>query len=121
MTVISWNLQVKVVAGHLAEAKHLIQELVSDARQEKGTLCYEWFLSADETTCHVNERYADCDAVMVHADRFDTQYAERFIACFEPTSLSVYGDPDERVRRTLQELAPLYLGWFGGFERTTRP
>ena len=114
---ISWNLQMKVREGRLGDAQELMSEMVTGTRQEPGALGYEWFLSGDGKTCHTNERYADSQAVMVHLGNFGSRYAERFLAYFEPTSLSVYGDPSAEVRAGLDGFGAAYLGWLGGFTR----
>lgn len=116
-TVVSWNLQMFVRDGRLDDARELMEEMVASTREESGTLGYEWFLSEDGSACHIYERYADSDAVMVHVGNFGSKFAERFLGCFEPTSLSVYGDPSPEARAALDGLGASYLDWFGGFSR----
>lgn len=114
---ISWNLQLTVREGKLDDARSLMSEMVDSTRGESGARGYEWFLSDDGQTCHINERYADSEAALVHAASFGSRFAERFLACFVPTALSVYGDPSAEVRAALDGLGAVYLGWFGGFNR----
>ncbi len=114
---ISWNLQMSVRDGKLNDARDLMNEMVTTTRQESGTQNYEWFLSEDGKSCHINERYADSGAVMVHLGTFGTKFADRFLACFEPTSLSVYGNPSAEARAALDGFGATYLGWLGGFIR----
>jgi quinol monooxygenase YgiN len=114
---ISWNLQMSVREGRLGDARELMTEMVTGTRQEPGTIGYEWFMSGDGKTCHINERHADSQAVMVHLGNFGSRYAERFLACFEPTSLSVYGEPSAEVRAGLDGFGAAYLGRLGGFTR----
>ena len=114
---VSWNLQMSVRDGRLEDAKELMAEMVSATKNELGTQGYEWFLSQDGTACHINERYVDSDAVLSHLGTFGTRFAERFLACFEPTSLSVYGEPSEVARAALDGFGASYLGWLGGFNR----
>jgi hypothetical protein len=54
---------------------------------------------------------------MVHLGNFGSKFADRFLACFEPTSLSVYGEPSAEARAALDGLGAAYLGWLGGFNR----
>jgi len=114
---ISWSLQMNVRSGQLDDARKLMKEMVESTSAEKESHCYEWFLSADGKTCHILERYADSDAVMAHLGTFGTKFAERFLGCFEPTSLFVYGEPRDDVRKALDGFGAVYLGTLGGFRR----
>ena len=118
-TVVSWNLQVAVRDGQLDDFRSLMSEMVESTRAEAGAQAYEWFLTEDGTTCHIYERYADSDAMMVHLGTFGSMFAERFLSCVEPTGFSVYGDPSDEVRGVLDGFGAVYLGWFGGFTLTT--
>ena len=89
--------------------------MVASTLQEAGTLGYEWFLDGDGTTCHILERYADSDAVLAHLGTFGAQFAQRFLQCFAPTGLTVYGDPSPEARTALDGFGAVYLGTWGGF------
>lgn len=114
---ISWNLRTSVREGKLDDLKALMQEMVASTEQEPGTSTYEWFLSADGGECHINERYADSDSVLAHLGSFGEHFAERFLACLEPTSLCVYGEPSDDARAALDGFGAAYLGTLGGFRR----
>lgn len=114
---ISWNLQVSVREGQLNDARKLMNEMVAATQQEPGAQNYEWFLSKDGKTCHLNERYADSAAALIHLGNFGSKFAERFLACFQPTALFVYGNPSAEARAALDGFGATYLGWFGGFNR----
>lgn len=112
-----WNLRLNVREGKLDDLKALMQEMVSSTGQESGTGTYEWFLSDDGAECHINERYADSDAVLAHLGNFGENFADRFLACLEPTSLCVYGEPSDDARAALDGFGATYMGTFGGFRR----
>ncbi|MDX1430613.1 MAG: antibiotic biosynthesis monooxygenase [Rhodothermales bacterium] len=115
---VSWNLQLSVRDGRLNDARKLVNEMVeATQRDEAGTQIYEYFLSSDGSTCHIYERYVDSDAVVAHLGNFGTKFAERFMACFEPTSFSVYGEPSEEARVILDSFGASYLGSMSGFSR----
>lgn len=114
---ISWNLQMSVREGRLNDARNLMSEMVAATQKEPGARGYEWFLSADGKTCHINERYADSEATVIHLGNFGAKFADRFLACFEPTSFSVYGEPSAQARAALDGFGAIYLGWLGGFNR----
>ena len=44
-------------------------------------------------------------------------FVDRFLGCFEPISLSVYGEPTAEARAALDGFGAVYLGWLGGFNR----
>jgi len=54
--VVSWNLQLSVIDGKLDDARLLMAEMVEATNHEAGAVVYEWFLSPDGTSCHINER-----------------------------------------------------------------
>ena len=114
---VSWNLQMSVLDGRLDDARALMQEMVESTRGESGALGYEWFLSEDGSACHINERYSDSDAALAHLGTFASTFAERFLGCFTPTGLCVYGDPSAEARAALDGFGATYLGNFGGFSR----
>lgn len=114
---VSWNLQLSVREGRLNDARNLMREMVTATEQEPGAQGYEWFLRGDGKVCHLNERYANSAAAMVHLGNFGSKFADRFLACFEPTSFSVYGEPSAEARAVLDGFGATYLGWLGGFKR----
>lgn len=113
--VVSWSLQMSVREGCLDDARALVPEMVEATRSEPGALTYEYFLSDDGSSCHIYERYVDSAAVMTHLGNFGANFAERFMACFEPQSFSVYGPAADEVREVLDGFGARYLGTLDGF------
>ena len=116
---VSWNLQLAVIDGRLEDFRTLMHEMVAATEAEPGARGYEWFVSDDGSSVHINERYAGSDAVMAHLGAFGAQFAERFLGCVQPTGLSVYGDPSAEARAALDGFGATYLGTFGGFAPKT--
>lgn len=114
---VSWNLQLSVRPGRLDDARALIAEMVEATRDEAGTVGYEWFMSEDGSACHINERYVDSDAVLAHLANFGGRFVDRFMGCFEPIALSIYGDPSAEAREVLDGFGASYLASAGGFRR----
>jgi hypothetical protein len=56
-------------------------------------------------------------AALEHLGNFGANFAERFLACLDPTGFYVYGDPSADVRSVLDGFGAAYLGSFGGFSR----
>lgn len=102
--------------GQKESALSLMHEMIAATKEEPGTQAYEWYLTEDGRTCHINERYDDSVAVMAHLGNFGA-FAERFMGCFEPTAFSVYGDPSAEARAALDGFGAVYLGSIGGFQR----
>ena len=115
---VSWTLQMAVREGRLNDARDLVKEMVAATHEdEAGTEIYEYFLSPDGATCHIYERYVDSDAALVHLGNFGSNFVDRFMTCFEPTSFSVYGDPSAEARAVLDSFGASYLGLLDGFKR----
>ena len=113
-----WLLELNIKSGEVGTLKALMKEM-SDATQadEPGTLNYEWFINADGTTCHIYERYADSAATMIHLENFGAKFAERFMAILEPTRFMVYGNPDDAVKKALEDMGVEFVTPLGGFAR----
>lgn len=115
---VSWNLQLNVREGQLETLRSLMEEMSEATHSDElGTLAYEWFLSEDDTVCHLYERYADAEAVMIHLGHFGSKFMSRFMDCLEPTGFHVYGNPDDEARSVLDGLGAVYFRSFGGFSR----
>ncbi len=114
---VSWNLQVSLREGRLDDARALMNDMMAATRDEEGAKHYNWYITDDGSTCHINESYVDSDAVLVHLGNFGASFAERFLGCFQPTQLSVYGSPSDQARAALDGLGAAYLGHWGGFDR----
>lgn len=116
--VVSWLLIVDVKEGKLDDFRALIEEMVRATEQdEPGTLVYEYFLSEDERSVHIYERYADSGAVMAHMGNFGAKFAGGFMAAAEVAGWHVYGEPSDEVRTTLTGLGAHFFGPIDGFAR----
>ncbi len=114
---VSWVIELAVKDGALDAFKELMEEMVSGTRAEQRTLAYEWYISDDDSTVHIFEKYADSEAMVAHVSGFMQKWAERFMECVDPTRFVVYGDPSPAARDILEGFGPTYLGPWGGFSR----
>jgi quinol monooxygenase YgiN len=106
---VSWVNELAVKAGKLQTFKELMEEMVSGARNQPGTLAYEWYISPDGGTVHVVETYADSAAVVAHhlSEGFALKnWAGRFMDCVDVTRVNAYGDPTRRPARCSTASAP---------------
>jgi quinol monooxygenase YgiN len=115
---VSWILQVAIREGRFDAFKTLMVEMVAATEaNEPGALAYEWTVSEDLGTCHIHERYRDSAAVMTHLKWFGKECAERFMAVCEPRRITVYGTPDDAVRKALDRMGAVYMTPIAGFAR----
>jgi len=117
---VSWVNELAVKAGKLQTFKELMEEMVSGARSQPGTLAYEWYISPDGGTVHVMETYADSASVVAHhlSEGFALKnWAGRFMDCVDVTRVTAYGDPNAAAREVLDRLGATYHSAWGGFAR----
>lgn len=111
-------LEVAINQGELDNFKALMNEMVEATQaNEPNTTNYEWFISDDDQTCHMCERYADSAAMMTHLAAFGENFVDRLLAAVAPTRLVVYGNPSAEVREALAGFGPVYMAQIGGFAR----
>lgn len=108
--------QVEVDISDLSAFKLLAKEMVETVQEEAGTKVYDWYLSADETTGHIYERYADNAAALTHLAGFGN-FADRFMACCTPTAVRVYGEPNAEVKGILDQFGAVYFAPLEGFAK----
>ena len=114
---VSWVIELAVKDGELGTFTELMHEMVEGTGTEPQSLGYEWYISADEKTVHIFEKYADSEAMITHVTGFLEKWAGRFLACVDVTRFTVYGDPSPAAREILDGFGAVYLGPWGGFSR----
>jgi quinol monooxygenase YgiN len=115
---ISYVFEVAIKQGQLEKFKALMKEMVEATRtNEPNTLSYEWFISADGSTCHTCERYVDSAAIMTHMNTVREKFSERYFQAAEPRRLVVYGNPSEEIRTMFGPLNAFFLPPAAGFTR----
>jgi quinol monooxygenase YgiN len=113
-----WVVELAIKPGELASFRALMSDMVTAIEtNEPGTLNYELFISEDERTCHIYERYRDAEAVRAHLANFSQGFADRFAAAVEVTRFTVYGDPDDEVREAVSDFGVVYMAPIGGVTR----
>jgi (4S)-4-hydroxy-5-phosphonooxypentane-2,3-dione isomerase len=115
-TEIAWLPVWTVTPGASLEGvRAVLEEMVTSARSEAGTLSYAVYVSEDGQTIIFYERYADEAAVLAHQTRFAERFAERAMAAMTCGRITVLGSPGEEVRKTISGCHPIYHQPFGGF------
>ena len=111
----SWSLRLTVKEGELENFRSLMGEMVEATKSEPGTLGYEWFISEDGSSVHINERYADSAALMAHVGAFGENFADRFFGAVDVAGFDIYGEPDATVVEAMGGMGASFLGTLGGF------
>ena len=114
---ISWVLMLSVKEGQLEAFRVLMNEMVQATQSDHGTTVYEWFVSEEESSVHIYERYTDSDVLLVHLGEFGENFADRFFACVDPTGWYVFGNPSDAAVEALTSSGAQILSPFGGFAR----
>ncbi len=117
---ISWVNELTVKEAKLDMFRELMEEMVSGAKNQPGTLAYEWYISHDGGTVHVVETYADAAAVVAHhvSEGFALKnWAGRVMDCVDASRVVAYGDPNAAAREILDRLGATYYAHWGGFSR----
>ena len=112
---VSWQVELAVKPGELDNFRTLTAEMVEFARSEPGVLIYERFVSADGKVVYVYERYTDAAAAVAHLRTFAQKFGARFTGMVDRQRFTVFGTPDDALRRMLDGYGAAYLGPFGGF------
>ena len=70
---------------------------------------YARFVSADDTTVEVYERYADSASALEHLETFSTRFGSRFLTMVERRRFTVCGNPTAKLREALDRFGPTYM------------
>ncbi len=114
-TAIAWLPEWVIKSGGLESVQALLEEMVSSAQGEAGTLSYAVYVSEDGQTITFYERYADEAAVLAHQTHFGERFAERAMEAMTCTRITVLGSPGEEVRKSISSCHPIYFQPFGGY------
>ena len=113
-----WMLELSLNDGAVEEWRSLMEEMVAATKaNEPETIAYEWWLSEDESTCHLYERYQNTQAAKVHLQNFGKNFAKRFMGLSKTTRFVVYGDYDEGIVKALSPMNAEFMSPLGGFAR----
>ncbi len=113
---ISWNLVLAINDGELGNLRTLMAEMVEATKaNEKSALLYEWFINEEESELHINERYKDAEAVLIHLGNFGEKFAERFMTYLTIESFSIYGPVTDDIKGALTPLGAKFYKFAAGF------
>ena len=101
--------------GCLDDFEKLTGEMVNSTRAEREVLAYQRFISDDQQTVYVHERYEDSDAAVAHLRTFTATFAERYASMVDRKRFVVFGEPSDELRTILDRYGAMYHRPFGGF------
>ena len=114
---VGWLVEGNIKSGQFEAFDELMKEMVEGTSTESGTLNYEWYVADDRSSFTIWEKYADNDATLAHVNGFIDKWSQRFGECCDMTRFVVYGDADDRVKKTVGGWSPIYQKHWGGFAR----
>lgn len=115
---IFWIFELTIKEGKLEALKKIMTEMVDATKEnEPETMAYEWTINAENTKCHIHERYVDSKATLNHLQTFMEKFAARLMETGDSTSFVVYGNPSEEAKTVLDGFSAVYMKPIGGFIR----
>ena len=123
-SAIHWLAVLTIHEGALEEFRRLADETIKTAKaNEPGQLVYEWHLSPDSRTCHVDEWYADTEAALAHVrGEAVTVKLPALLSTCDFTALWIYSriESDE-LRIALEGFGAQFWDNWAGHSRETAP
>ena len=114
---ISWYVELALEPQRLDEYRALTSEMTDAARQEAGILIYERYISDDNRTVFIHERFSGSDAAISHLRLFNTRFAERFHGIIRRKRFVVFGAPTDTLKLLLNAFGAIYMTPLDGFAR----
>jgi|SRR5215467_16149812 len=82
--------------GKIEEFKKLLQDISKLVENEPNTIRYQFCLNKDETSCVVNETYANSEAALAHTKGVALQaILPKILRVAKMTRIDMYGNPSE--------------------------
>ena len=113
---ITWVFVAAILPGQFEAFLTVRTQLIEHSKAEPGLIVYEWFISEDQTTCHIFETFRDSEAILAHLKAF-VPFAEPLMKAIRPTYLHVHGPINDEAKAAIASFNPIYLASLGGFRR----
>jgi quinol monooxygenase YgiN len=111
------NAEHSISDGKINEFKKLAAEILERVEaNEPNTICYEWYLSNDESKCYVVQIYKDSESVMAHLGNI-VDLMGPFHEVAPLTGLMIYGSPSDELRQALEPVGPKIFEHWNGVTR----
>jgi len=99
--------------GNLVEFKQTAAEVLAISRQEPGTLRYDYFLNAAETTCVVLEVFANSAACLAHLVGVGARLG-RLMILGGGMEIECFGNPSPELVAATAPLSPVIYSLLDG-------
>ena len=100
---ISYVFSVRINGGQLDAFREVAHQMIDNVvENEPGTLIYEWYMSDDDTACHVLESFTDSVAMLAHFAGA-AELGPRLLNTCEITNMKVFGKPSPEGKKALEQ------------------
>lgn len=114
---IFWIFENEII-GDIEKLKSLIEEMTEYTKaNEPGAVYYEWYFSSDNTKCTLFERYDGSESALIHVASFGKNFAPRFMELLKPKKFTLFGNPNEDMKKAAEKMGALFMLPAGGFSR----
>ena len=115
---IRYRVEFIIEGSKIEEYKKLVQDIVKQVEaNEPDTINYEFYLNKAETSCVVNETYANSEAALAHRKGAIQTILPKILNISEITRFDVYGEPSEELQKVLTSLGAQAYNLLAGFSR----
>jgi quinol monooxygenase YgiN len=108
-------IELAIREGKFEDFATTVRSMTAGTAKEPGALGYEWFLSADRSSCRLLETYANAEAVQAHlAGPVVRELVPQLLGSATISRFEVYGNPDAQSAAALSSFgAQIYRHWHG--------
>jgi len=116
---IRYRVEFIIDGSKIEEYKKLVQDMVRLVEaNEPDTINYEFYLNKAETSCVVNETFANSEAALAHRKGVPIQtILPKILNISKITRFDVYGEPNEELQKVLTSLNARAYNLLAGFSR----
>jgi quinol monooxygenase YgiN len=108
----------EVLPGQMDNFKQVVSKLIASvAKEEPGTLMYEWSFRQDQKTFDVVELYQSSDAALAHVKHVVAEFGKDLGQVQKGLQLTVHGSPDAQLKQAVVGFNPVYETHMEGFIR----
>ena len=113
MTRLDVSARMTIRKGKLGGFKQQAAECIRlTAEKDTKTLCYDWFLSSDETECEVREAYESSEGLIEHRMHIGEALDTLFKEFADGHAVTVYGEPSPQLVAIAKGVQGVTIRWY---------